>query len=241
MIYIYIVRNVKSILHELQFLWKFCKVQQQFHLNSGLYCKIWTWIHTPELNGAMVQLAAIALTILNSCQQYQRKSSSCEYRTLGNLLNVNENIVKQSILKIWNFYGPIVSKQGKKSSGVATRKCSIYLGSIWEYRCTHKTQFNLTPWPESASELHQPSDRHLSEKLVPTFADRGCHVVRVMDPYGRIIGVLDRIRYLFFQVAPQLYSRGWVDPFPDPQLLRKSGSVWNRTRNSGSGARNSDR
>jgi hypothetical protein len=24
---------------------------------------------------------------------------------------------------------------------------------------------------------------------------------------------------LFFQVAPQLYSRGWVDPFPDPLLL----------------------
>jgi hypothetical protein len=30
-----------------------------------------------------------------------------------------------------------------------------------------------TPWPESASELYQPSDRRLSGKLVPTFADRG--------------------------------------------------------------------
>jgi hypothetical protein len=30
-----------------------------------------------------------------------------------------------------------------------------------------------TPWPESASELHRPSDRSLSAKLVPTFADRG--------------------------------------------------------------------
>jgi hypothetical protein len=35
---------------------------------------------------------------------------------------------------------------------------------------------------------------------------------------------------LFFQVAPQLYSRGWVDPVPDPLLLRKSGSAGNRTR-----------
>jgi hypothetical protein len=26
--------------------------------------------------------------------------------------------------------------------------------------------------------------------------------------YGRIIGFLDRSRYFFFQVAPQLYSRG---------------------------------
>jgi hypothetical protein len=50
-----------------------------------------------------------------------------------------------------------------------------------------------TPWPESASELHRPSDRRLSAKLVPTFADRGCHVVSVTDPYSRILNLLDRI------------------------------------------------
>jgi hypothetical protein len=32
--------------------------------------------------------------------------------------------------------------------------------------------------------------------------------VSVTDPYGRILGFLDRSRYFFFQVAPQLYSRG---------------------------------
>jgi hypothetical protein len=47
------------------------------------------------------------------------------------------------------------------------------------------------PWPESANELYRPSDRRLSAKLVPTFADRGCHVVSVTDPYGRILGFLD--------------------------------------------------
>jgi hypothetical protein len=36
----------------------------------------------------------------------------------------------------------------------------------------------------------------------------GCHVVNVTNPYGRILGFLDRSRYYFFQVAPQLYSRG---------------------------------
>jgi hypothetical protein len=97
-----------------------------------------------------------------------------------------------------------------------------------------------SPWPESASELYRPSDRRLSAKIVPTFADRGCHVVSVTDPYGRILDFLDRNRYLFFQVAPQLYSRGWVDSVPDPLLLRKSGSAGNRTRDSGSVARNSD-
>jgi CBS-domain-containing membrane protein len=47
-------------------------------------------------------------------------------------------------------------------------------------------------WPESASELYRPSDRRLSAKLVPTLADRGCHVVSVADPNGRILRFLDR-------------------------------------------------
>ena len=42
---------------------------------------------------------------------------------------------------------------------------------------------------------------------------------------------LDLEPLLFFiQVAPQLTSRGWVDPVPDPLLLRKSGSAGDRTR-----------
>jgi hypothetical protein len=97
-----------------------------------------------------------------------------------------------------------------------------------------------TPWPEFASELYRQSDRRLSAKLVPTFEDRRCRVVTVTDPYGRILGFLDRSRYFFFQVAPQLYSRGWLDPVPGPLLLRKSGSAGNRTRTCGSVARNSD-
>jgi hypothetical protein len=48
--------------------------------------------------------------------------------------------------------------------------------------------FHFSPWPESASELFRPSDRRLSAKLVPTFADIGCHAISVTDPYGRILG-----------------------------------------------------
>jgi hypothetical protein len=43
---------------------------------------------------------------------------------------------------------------------------------------------------------------------VPTSADRGRHVVSVTDPYGRLLGFLDRSSYFFFQAALQLYSRG---------------------------------
>jgi hypothetical protein len=73
-----------------------------------------------------------------------------------------------------------------------------------------------------------------------TFEDRGVSRGERGDPYGRILGFLDRSSYIFFQVAPQFYSRGWVDPVPDPLLLRKSGSAGNRTHTSGSVARNSD-
>jgi hypothetical protein len=51
---------------------------------------------------------------------------------------------------------------------------------------------------ESASELYRLSDRHFSAKWLPTFADKGCHVVTVTDPYGRILGFLDRSRYFFY-------------------------------------------
>jgi hypothetical protein len=91
-----------------------------------------------------------------------------------------------------------------------------------------------SPSPESASELNRTSDRRLSATLVPTFADRECHVVSVTNPYGRILAFLDRSRFFL----PSSSSVGWVDPVLDPLLLRKSGSAENRTPTSGSVARN---
>jgi hypothetical protein len=81
----------------------------------------------------------------------------------------------------------------------------------------HKTQKGKV-FPLKKTKLHglspranytdRPSDRRLSAKSLPTCADRGCHVISVTDPSDRILGFLDRSRYFFYQVAPQLYSRG---------------------------------
>jgi hypothetical protein len=110
---------------------------------------------------------------------------------------------------------------------------------LWNVTHSQGSEKEKKPqWSESAREQYRPSDRPLSAKLVPTFADRGCHVVSVTDPYARILGFLDRIRCFLFQVSPQLYSRGWVGPVL--LLLRKSDSSWNRTRTSGSVARTTD-
>jgi hypothetical protein len=88
-------------------------------------------------------------------------------------------------------------------------------------------------------ERTMPTERPpLVGEISANFVDRGCHVVSATDPYSRILGFLDRSRYSSFQVASQLYSRGCVDPVPDPLLLRKSGNTENRTRTSGSVARN---
>jgi hypothetical protein len=57
-----------------------------------------------------------------------------------------------------------------------------------------KQKQKQTPWPQSASELYRPSDRRFSAKLAPTFADRGCRVIRATDPHGRILGFLNRPR-----------------------------------------------
>jgi hypothetical protein len=68
----------------------------------------------------------------------------------------------------------------------------------------HSTPLSLcvhTPWPGSASELYRPSDRRLSAKLAPTFADRGCRVVSAADPHVRVLGFLDRL--------PWTYSRSF--------------------------------
>jgi hypothetical protein len=45
-----------------------------------------------------------------------------------------------------------------------------------------------TSLPELASELYQLNGRRLLAKLLPTFAGRGCHMVSITVPYGRILG-----------------------------------------------------
>jgi hypothetical protein len=98
-------------------------------------------------------------------------------------------------------------------------------------------------------------DRTKLRSLIPwaTYTDRAtatcwqsmCQLFRIegatwsaWHPYGRILDFLDQNRYSFFQVVPQLYPWGWVDPVPDQLLVRKSGSGGNRTRTSESIARN---
>jgi hypothetical protein len=59
--------------------------------------------------------------------------------------------------------------------------------------CISHLLLKKTSLLESTSELYRPRNRCLSTKLMSTFADRGCHVVSVTDPYDSILGFVDRI------------------------------------------------
>jgi hypothetical protein len=57
--------------------------------------------------------------------------------------------------------------------------------------------------------------------LLLTFADRLCRVVRANYSLGRILGFLDRSRYIFLQVAPELYSTRLSGPCSRPITSQK--------------------
>jgi hypothetical protein len=77
------------------------------------------------------------------------------------------------------------------------KDCSVLKMKLFRNLLRNKTKLNSTPWSESASELYRPSDRRLSAKWLPNFADRVCHVVSVTDSYGLILVFLYRSRYFF--------------------------------------------
>jgi hypothetical protein len=88
-----------------------------------------------------------------------------------------------------------------------------------------------TPWL-SVRRPNIPTERPpLQAKLVSTFAVRSCCMASAAIPHFRYSRFSRPETLPFFsQVAPHLSPRGWVGPVPDPLLLRKSGSVWTRTR-----------
>jgi hypothetical protein len=63
-------------------------------------------------------------------------------------------------------------------------------------------------------------------------------VVSVTDPYGHILGFIDKSRYFFLQLLDCTHEAERT-PF-QALFLRKSGSAGNRSQASGSVASNSD-
>jgi hypothetical protein len=70
----------------------------------------------------------------------------------------------------------------------------MHLSRSTKYLLTKKTKTKLHGLSPRANytDRETAACRRIDCRL---FADRGCHVVSVTDPYGRILGFLDRSRY----------------------------------------------
>jgi hypothetical protein len=108
---------------------------------------------------------------------------------------------------------------------------------LWRCNCNKQTNklHGLSPranYTDRATAACQRSDCQL-------FADRGRHVISMTDPFGRILGFLDRSRYFSIkQLLSCTHEAEWT-PFQTHYFF-SSGSAGNWTRASGSVAKNSD-
>jgi hypothetical protein len=83
----------------------------------------------------------------------------------------------------------------------------------------YSRQANYTDWATATCRRN----------LVPTFVDRGVsRDQRCGSPTVVNLSFLDQSRYFSFKLLLIYPHTRWLDPVPDPLLLRKSGSAGNR-------------
>jgi hypothetical protein len=87
---------------------------------------------------------------------------------------------------------------------------------MWKQRYIYNTQYYRLSTNKQTKKLRGFSPRANYTDRVTAACRRiysqllpidGYRVLSVADPYGRKLDFLDRRRYFFFQVVPQLYSR----------------------------------
>jgi hypothetical protein len=127
------------------------------------------------------------------------------------------------------YFSFLFSCAGPEDNGSAERHTttSKLMNHYWGHLpCRVRSRLQKeSPCSETESELYRRMSKLVS--TFDTFVDKGCHVVSVTDPYGRILGFIDRSRYFFLQVALQLYSRRRMNPGPALTCWARSGDVMN--------------
>jgi hypothetical protein len=119
------------------------------------------------------------------------------------------------------YWSHCIVRSRTKGHGVCLFVFFWYMNQTKANSSAHSPQANYTDWATATCRRN----------LEPTFADRGVSLgQRGGSPTVVNRSFLDRSRYFLLQVAPHLCSRGWVSPVSDPQLIRKSDSTGNRTR-----------
>jgi hypothetical protein len=108
--------------------------------------------------------------------------STASARIYGEVIS---KFITRDILKFHTRLVEISLIRKLKPSPIWSRRRLVPLMAA-DIRRTNILRKKQTPWSESASELYRPSDRRLSAKWLPTFADKGA---------TRILGFLDRSSY----------------------------------------------
>jgi hypothetical protein len=119
--------------------------------------------------------------------------------------------------------------------------------SMHEYVCKHartRGKYSLSTCRIQllgAHEKYAHKKKVLYKQLCAKTKFRGLsHVVTVTDPYGRILGFLDRSPLHFLSSRSSIVLTTLSGPRSRPLFLRKSGNGVKRTRASESVAKNSD-
>jgi hypothetical protein len=138
-----------------------------------------------------MQCSAVAVKILVSSTFTNEKRvdeqflyGSCDRSSRA---AVGEHRSQSHIAKHLRRHGRMLSVERRHGDHV--QRGSAISTSMGRMFSANKQANKQTPWSETACELYRPSSRRFSAKWLPTFADKGCHVVSVTDPYGRILGL----------------------------------------------------
>jgi hypothetical protein len=110
--------------------------------------------------------------------------------------------------------------------------------NFWSILWTFTQQLGSSLFPKKFKSIHTPLSTCLP--FPSDFTRSQLPLPRSNAFVSSCTASSNRSRYFLFQVAPQLYSRGWAVLVPNPLLLRKSGSDGNQTQTTGSVVRNCD-
>jgi hypothetical protein len=113
-------------------------------------------------------------------------------------------------------------------SRFSARACASWLSGSTQLRAAYAERDN------------RKRGRRLLAKLILTFVSKTVALSAQRIATAINLGSLERSRYFFIHVTPQLSSWSWVDPVPDPLLLRNLVAPGIESGASGSVYRNSE-
>jgi hypothetical protein len=169
-------------------------------------------------------------------QQWLTKSRPCCLCSVLSRFHINQFVVQKHELRLVLYYANLTERFFPfcfySFSSLIRLARLMYLRtllSIFMWSIRYSTWKSIFSWilVQYYKNFHGLSPRANYTDRATTACQRSdCQLLwiegamwstwRIPMPYSRFSG---QEQLLFYQVAPQLYSRGWVDPVPDPLLF----------------------